>query len=177
MIYLIKMKKLSVHSLHAYFLSLTLCLVFFINCGPYSFSGATASHIKTVAIAIFQDQTSEFGVKEALTDAVIEEFTRDNTLKISDRRNADSVVEGAIIRIQDRAGAFTSTEIVEDIKIFITVKVKYEDLKKRKTVWQEEITQWGTFDPDSGPDSRNEGINEAIQKIANEILNKSVSGW
>ncbi|MFQ5770770.1 MAG: LPS assembly lipoprotein LptE, partial [bacterium] len=94
-----------------------------------------------MAIPIFQDQTSEFGVKEKLTEVVIEEFTRDNTLKISNRRQADSVIEGTILRIDDRAGAFTSAERVEDIKIFITVNVKYEDLKKRKIVWAEEITQ------------------------------------
>lgn len=170
--YLSKTTKLKIH-----LLGVTLIAIFVSNCGPYSFSSKTATHIKTVAIPIFQDRTSEFGVKEKLTEAVIEEFTRDNTLKISDLRQADSVIEGTILRIDDRAGAFTSAERVEDIKIFITVKVKYEDLKKRKIVWEEEITQWGTFDPDAGPDSRNDGIDEALAKIANEILNKSVSGW
>lgn len=172
MIYLFRTMKFRIH-----LLCFTLISIFSINCGPYSFSSKTTTHIKTVAIPIFQDQTSEFGVKEKLTEVVIEEFTRDNTLKISNRRQADSVIEGTILRIDDRAGAFTSAERVEDIKIFITVKVKYEDLKKRKIVWEEEITQWGTFNPDAGPESRNEGIDEALAKIANEILNKSVSGW
>ncbi|NIR48387.1 LptE family protein [candidate division KSB1 bacterium] len=134
-------------------------------------------HIKTVAIPLFQDQTSEFGIKEELTDQVIDEFTRDNTLRITDRRSADSLLEGTIIRVDDRAGAFTSAEEVENIQIFITVKVKYQDLKKRKTIWEEEITQWGTFDPAEGPESRQNGIEEAVEKIASEILNKSVSGW
>lgn len=156
------------------FLIFTAC---FLACGPYSFSGSGVPHIKTVAVPIFQDQTSEFGIKEKLTDAVINEFTRDNTLKITDRRNADSIVEGTIINVNDRAGAFTSDEQVQDIKIFITVRVKYEDLKKRKIIWEEQITQWGTFNPDEGPQSRENGIDEAVEKIANEILNKSVSGW
>lgn len=177
MTYRINVKELSVLMSHFFIYILANTFIFSPACGPYSFSGTGASHIKTIAIPIFQDQTSEFGVKEKLTDAVIDEFTRDNTLKITDRRNADSVLEGTILGIDDRAGAFTSEEKVEDIKIFITVKVKYEDLKKRKTIWQEEITQWGTFNPDAGPESRNEGINEALEKIANEILNKSVSGW
>ncbi len=158
------------------FLSLAfVCL--FTACGPYSFSGTSLPHIKTVAIPIFQDQTAEFGIKEKLTEAVIDEFTRDNTLKITDRRNADSVIEGTILSVVDEAGTFTKGEKVKDIKVFITVKVKYEDLKKRKIIWEEEITQWGTFNPDEGPESRQAGIEEAIAKIANEILNKSVSGW
>ncbi|MFQ5863832.1 MAG: LptE family protein [bacterium] len=164
-----------VRQLFVYFLLLS--TTYLVACGPYSFSGSGAPHIKTVAVPIFQDQTSEFGIKEKLTDAVINEFTRDNTLKITDRRNADSILEGTIVSVTDRAGAFTSNEQVQDIKIFITVRVKYEDLKKRKIMWEEEITQWGTFDPDEGPQSRDNGIDEAVEKIANEILNKSVSGW
>ena len=102
-------------------------------------------------------------------------FTRDNTLKITDRRNADSVLEGTIVRVDDRAGAFASNETVQDIKIFVTVHVKYEDIVKRKTVWEEDLTQWGTFNPDT--ESRENGIDEAITKIASDILNKSVSSW
>jgi hypothetical protein len=146
-------------------------------CGPYSFSGASSPHIKSVAIPIFQDQTSEFGIKERLTDVLIQEFTKDNTLRVTDRRSADSLLEGVIVRVDDRAGAFTSDERVQDIKIFITVHVTYQDLRKRKVIWEEDITQWGTFNPDAGPQSREAGIDEAIAKISGEILNKSVSGW
>ena len=150
-------------------------LAFQFGCGPYSFSSSGASHLKTVAVPIFQDQTSEFGIKEKLTDEVIDQFTRDNTLRLGDRRNADSLIEGRIVRVDDRAGTFTSDESVRDIKVFITVQIKYEDLKKRKMIWEEEITEWGTFNPDE--ETREAGIDEAIAKIATEILNRSVSGW
>lgn len=148
-----------------------------VACGPYSFSSTGATHIKSVAIPIFQDQTTEFGIKEKLTDEVIEEFTRDHTLRVTDRRNADAMIEGTIVRVEDEAGAFTANETVEDIKVFITVSVRYQDLKKRKVIWEDNITQWGTFNPDEGAQSREGGIDEAVAKIANEILNKSVSGW
>ncbi|HEX9654643.1 MAG TPA: LptE family protein, partial [bacterium] len=147
-----------------------------IHCGAYSFSGSSAPHIKTVAVPIFQDQTSEFGIKEKITDVIIKEFTQDNTLRVTDRRNADALVEGTILQVDDRAGAFTSDERVQDIQIFITVRIKYHDLKKRKIIWEEDLTQWGTFNPDQGQ-SRDAGIDEAVAKIAGEILNKSVSGW
>ncbi len=154
-----------------------LALLFLSACGAYSFSSSGASHLKTVAIPIFQDRTSEFGIKEKLTNLVIAEFTRDNTLRVTDRRNADAIIEGSITRVDDQAGAFTRDETVQDIKVFVTVAASYRDLKKRKTIWEEEITQWGTFDPDEGTQSRDAGIDEAVEKIANEILNKTVSGW
>ncbi|MCH7954892.1 MAG: hypothetical protein IIC40_04020, partial [Candidatus Marinimicrobia bacterium] len=40
-----------------------------IGCGPYSFSGSSIpSHIKSVAIPIFENETAEFGIKEKVTD-------------------------------------------------------------------------------------------------------------
>lgn len=150
------------------------------GCGVYSFSSTGGSGIKSVAIPLFQDQTAEFGIKETLTDEVVNVFTRDNTLKVTDRRNADSLLEGKIINVDDQAGAFTRDETVQDIKITITVSVQYQDLKKRKTIWEEAITQWGTFNPDAAEGenaTREDAIDEAVSKIAREILNKSVSGW
>ena len=147
------------------------------GCGPYSFSSSGASHIKTVAVPVFQDQTAEFGIKEKLTDEVVRRFTQDNTLRVTDRRNADSVVEGKIVRVEDQAGAFNTEETVQDIKVFITVAVSYRDLKKRKIVWEDQIIQWGTYNPGEGTQSRETAIDEAIEKIAIDVLNKSVSGW
>ena len=146
------------------------------GCGIYSFSGSLAPHLKTVAIPLFEDNTAEFGVKETLTDAVIEEFTNDNTLKIADLRNADSVVKGKIVRVADQHGAFTAAEQVQEIKVYITVQVIFEDLKKRQTLWEDRISEWGSFDPND-PSGRQTAIEDAIQKIAADILNKTVTAW
>jgi len=87
------------------------------------------------------------------------------------------LIEGKIVDVTDQAGAFSSDETVQDIKVFITVSVTYIDLKKRKTLWQDDISQWGTFNPDEGTQSRDAGIDEAVAKMASEILNRTVSGW
>ncbi|OGC10098.1 hypothetical protein A2V82_10355 [candidate division KSB1 bacterium RBG_16_48_16] len=147
------------------------------HCGFYSFSGSVAPHLKTVAIPLFENRTVEFGIAEELTDAVIDEFSRDNTLKISDRALADMLIDGAIVRVDDRAGAFDQSERVQDMKLYLTVSVTCTDQVKREKLWEERITQWGSYDPSEGADARRNGISEAIEKISQEILNKSVSGW
>ena len=148
------------------------------GCGPYSFSGTAYSHLKTVAVPIFDDRTAEFGIKEQLTNAVIAQFTRDNTLKIADRRVADALVQGTLIKVTEQAGVYTQQEQVQEIRVYLTAQIKFEDVKKRKTLWEEQITQFGTYAPGSAntPD-RQSAINEAISKIAAEVINKSVSGW
>ncbi len=147
------------------------------GCGYYSFSGSLAPHLNTVAVPLLDNKTVEFGLAEELTDILIEEFTRDNSLKIADKSTADILVEGSILRIDDRAGAFTADEEVQDIKIYISVSVKVHDQVKRTLLWEERITKWGDYDPDGGPDGREEAIFLALEKVSEEILNKTVSGW
>jgi len=148
-----------------------------VNCGFYSFSGSLPPHLNTVAIPLIENKTAEFGISEELTDIVIEKFTRDGSLKIADRSDADVLVEGSIIRIDDSAGAFSRDEEVQEIKVNLTVKIKCTDMVKRQVMWDERITLFGSYDPAEGADGRAGAITEAIEKISEEILNKTVSGW
>ena len=149
----------------------------FCCCGYYSFSGSSLpSHLKTIAIPVFDDKTAEFGVRESIAEALVIEFTKDNSLKIADPRNADCLLEGTISSIRDQAGAYDTDEVVQDIKVVITIDVKFNDVKKRKIIWEEKLIQWGTYNPDQ-PDGRTEGINEAIEKLVADILNKTIAGW
>ncbi|MEE9117128.1 MAG: hypothetical protein V3U02_00860, partial [Calditrichia bacterium] len=50
-----------------------------ISCGYYSFTGSIPSDIKTVAVPLFDDNTSFPGVREDLTNNVIDAFINDNT--------------------------------------------------------------------------------------------------
>jgi len=166
------------------FIHLILPLLFIIgmSCGYYSFSGSTLpSHIQTVAVPMFENKTSEFGVREDMTDALIIKFTQDNTLKVLDRRSADSIVMGTIVNIREQAGAYTAQEQVNEIRVYVSVQAKFEDIKKRKVIWEESITQWGTYNPNGSPgdegSTRQDGIAEAMEKIVDDIFNKTVSGW
>ncbi len=161
---------------------LLLLIIFGSDCGYYSFSGSTLSaHIRTVAVPMFENKTSEFGVREDMTDALIIKFTQDNTLKVADRRSADSIVLGSITNIREQAGAYNTDEQVNEIRVYVSVQAKYEDIKKHKVIWEESITQWGTYNPnapagDEGS-TRQDGISEAVEKIVDDIFNKTVSGW
>jgi len=159
-------------------LVISIILIISMSCSYYSFSGSLPAHIKTIAIPLFDDRTPEYGIKEKLTDALIDEFTRDGTLKIADQRSADSILRGTILSVTDRADAYDREERAESFRIYITVEVKYEDLKKKKVLWKDRLTQWGRYSiTTGGPEDREVGINEAVEKLAEDILNKTVSGW
>lgn len=158
-------------------LALALGAASLVSCGPYSFSGSAYPHIKTIAIPLLDDQTAEFGIKEGLTNSLIDAFSRDNSLKIGDRRTADSILRGTIRAVGDRAGGYDASERVDEIQVQVVVELSYEDVKKRKTIWEDTITQFGTYRPGASEKNRREdAISEAIAKITEEVLNRTVSG-
>ncbi len=148
-----------------------------LSCGFYSFSGSLAPHLKTVAIPLFDNRTAEFNIAEDMTDAVIAAFNRDNSLKLAERGNADLLIEGNIVQIDDRAGAFDQSETVEDMKVYVTVQLKCTDQSRREVMWQERLTHFGAYDPAQGPEGRREGMMEAIDKLSQDVLNKTVANW
>ena len=126
-------------------------------------------------VPLFDDQTSEFGIDQLMTDGLIEAITKDNTLKIAGSKGADSILKGIILNVDDRAGQYDSEETASDFQIFLTVKVTFEDEKKREVLWEETWTRWGRYD--NSDISRDNGIAEAVEKITTDILNQMVSGW
>ncbi len=155
-----------------------LSLLILCGCGFYTFSGNIPGHLKTIAIPTVSNQTAEFGVAEDLTDALIERFTVDNSLKIRSLQNADCVLHCTLLRLDDKPFSYRADESVDEYKVSLTVKVRFEDLVKTKVIWEESLTQFGVY-PFSGGSTayRGEGIEEAIKKLAEDILNKTVSGW
>lgn len=154
-------------------MQLFISIVYVSGCGYYSFSGSTLpGHIKTVHVPLFEDQTAEFGIDQSLTDKIIEAITKDNTLKIASRRNADALLNGKIMTVRERAGQYTEDEVASNFRIHITIQASFEDIKKRNIIWEETWTEWGEYDS-----NREDGIDEAIEKLAENIVNETVSGW
>lgn len=148
-------------------------MLFFLKCGIYSFSGSNLPpDIKTVAIPLFENKTPEFGMDQEITDLLISAITRDNTLKIAGLRQADARLLGSILRVEDRAGQYDQNEQASDFRITITVRIAFEDIKKRRNLWEETLSQWGSYSAD-----RKDGIRQAVEKLSTDILNRTVSGW
>lgn len=168
----IKIKKLAAVCLFG-FLGL-----FAVSCGHYSFSGSTLpAYIKTVAIPLFENKTSEFGISEKLTDAVIDAFTQDNTLKIVDPSLANALISGEITSVTDRASTFNQQEQVQSYRVYVSVRVEFRDQKKRKILWKAALQEWGEYQHSASTEERQKAIDEAVKKLAEDILNKTVAGW
>ncbi len=148
------------------------------GCGYYSFSGSGLVGIETVYVPLFGNSTSEFGLEEQLTDALIMAVNAESNLNIADRDQADSILEGRIVGISDVPMTYSAGEVVSEFKVQIRVRVKFEDLKNRQVIVEEDLSAFGIYPyPVQPGDDRQKGIDEAVKKLAEDIINKAVSGW
>jgi hypothetical protein len=142
------------------------------------------AHLKTVAIPVFENQTSEYTLEQEITDAVIQRFVQDNHLKVVDERVANSVIRGRITLYRNSVFgiAAAADARAEEYRVTITVAVEFKDIVKNRVVWNDEALQRTAnyyVSPVPGQPAKTEldGRVEAVSKIADEILTRSVQGW
>jgi len=157
---------------------ITVCLIsiFFNGCGYYSFSGASLPGIEKVYVPVFGNSTTEFGIEQDLTDAIVDAVNKNNQLSYSESNSADAILDGRITAFSDGLMTFTGDEQVTEYSVRITVQVKFVDIKNQKTILEDVFT--ATYSYDSSDFTKRQGaIDQALKKIAEDIINSAFSGW
>ena len=144
------------------------------GCWYYSFKGSLPSHVHSIAIPLFDDRTGYPNVREDLTNKVIDEFVSDNTLKVTDEDKADLLLTASISSITQQAATVSAGEDVTEYKMVVSVKVKCEDIKLSKILYDKSIQQYGLMPADGGLDDRENAIKDALDLITEEIINSTL---
>lgn len=148
-----------------------------ISCGYYSFTGSIPSDIKTVAIPLFDDNTSFPGVREDLTNNVIDAFINDNTLQVVPESKADLLITGTILSIREKAAIITTGEDVEQYEVYVNVKVKCIEIKSGKVWWEKTLRRFGIMGGLENLDARNDAIETALIEITQDVLDNTLANW
>jgi hypothetical protein len=149
----------------------------FLSCGYYSFTGSIPSDIKTVAIPLFDDNTSFPGVRENLTNDVIDRFINENVLQVVPESKADLLITGTVLSIHEKAAIITTGEDVEQYEVYVNVKVKCTEVKSGKVWWEKTLRRFGTMGGLENLDARNEAIEVAITEITQDIIDNTLASW
>ena len=176
---LLKNKSNLLHSLMMILLFVTGTLVNF-GCSTYSFTGASVpAHLKTIAIPIADDKSPAAipGIRELLTDDLIQKFINDNSLQVTDRSKADATLECVITSVTDAPGIVSAGEQISSRRVTINVKVIYKDLVLKKTIFENNFNNYGDYVPGEATNDRDAAISTAVDKISEDILLAVVSGW
>ncbi len=156
---------------------LLLFLFLLSSCGYYSFKGALPSHLKSIAIPLFNDPTPNAGVREKLTDMLTDAFIEDNTLRLEDETKADLVLTGSINSIHTAPAVVKTGEAVTEYKVTVRVKVKCEDVVKNKVLFERNFDDYGLMNEDAGLDERDVAIDTALEQIVEKIVDAVLGGW
>ena len=145
----------------------------FIGC-TYSFNPSLYSHIKSIAIPVFQNETIRYGLTEPLTKALIEAFTEDGTLRVTSEKEADSVLEGRIVGYEKTPFIYDEYETVSSFKVTMRIEVAFIDRVRDGVFWRREFEDWGDYPADG---QEEEGIEEATEKLKNRLVREIIEGW
>ncbi len=148
--------------------------------GCYSFTGASVPpHLQTIAIPLFDDQSGSGkpGLRELLTNKLLEKFRQDNSLSITDKANADAILEGTITSVLDQPQVLAVGETVTKSRVTITVKVTFQDLKIKKKIWEKQFSQWADYTLGGGGAEFDASISAVNEKLSEDILLEAVAGW
>ena len=154
-------------------------------CGACGYTTNTAllpSHLKTVAIPVFENATVEYNLEHEVTDAVIARFVQDNHLKVVSERAGDALLRGKITLYKNSVFGFSSVNRAQEYRVTIGVSVVFKDLVKNREIFNEPnlvkfSNYYVTNVPGDSARTELDGRRAAIAKIADEILSRSVESW
>ena len=138
--------------------------------------------MKTVAVPVFENGTTEYTLEQDLTNAVIDRFVRDNHLRVVDLKSANAVIEGKLTGYKNAVFGFSAANRAQEYRVTITCAVVFKDLVKNREIWSEpNLVKTANYYvvPVPGDSAKTEldGRKEAIAKIADEVLARSVESW
>ena len=155
-------------------------LVNFTSCCSYSFTGASVpEHLKTISIPVADDRSGagEPGLRELFTTMLTQKFIDDNTLRVSDRVNANASLDCTIASFSDAPAVVSGGNNVTTRRVTIGVQVIYKDLIKRKTIYEQNFSNYGDYIGTGGLTEKSAAISIAVDKITEDVLLATVSGW
>ena len=148
----------------------------------YGFEGGGfPSHIRTIYIAPFENQTAQFDVEQQLFTALLDEIPARLGLQAAGRENADAILTGSIRRYNDQAQNYTAGSeqragniLTHEVQIGISAQLV--DVRDNVIRWEAgSLTGRGQYRPDSQPDDV--GQQEAIENLVEQIIDGAQSQW
>lgn len=155
-------------------------LLLFTGCLNYSFTGSLPSHVNRVAVPLFENNTSFSGVNQDLTNKLVDQLISDNTLEVTSESKADIIISGTIGSIIQRPAILSSgeqAETVESYQMVVNARIKCEDVKNNKVLWEKTLSQFGDMSGTGSADEQNQAIQDALNKITQDILNNTLGYW
>lgn len=145
----------------------------------YGFSGGgLPSHVRTVAVIPFSNETASPEITREVTDAMREGLSKRLGLRDASEEKASAIARGTIVRYEmDVPVAYSADRqqvTATRRKLQIVVDIEIFDQVLGKTIWQKKgIIGEGEY----SERFEAEGRKQAISRIVNEVVEGAQSQW
>jgi len=162
---------------------LILCMMSLVACG-YQMVGKE-THVppglSSIAIPTFKNKTFQPGIEIAFTQAFLNEFILDRRVKVTDRAEADSILEGAVVSFTAYPATLDASGFVLEYVMTVTVTFSLKD-RAGKVLWgvnNASQTQWfqGSSVGPTNEAAKQVAIQKAAAAMADVILQRFFSNF
>jgi len=170
-----------------------LFFVFLGGCGYTTHAYVAKSGYKTVYIAPFVnkvDTTSEFSegrkfrtyyplLENVITNAVVDRYNFDGTLRVSKQEEADIVLKGDLVNYRRETLRSASNDTPEEYRVTIFVNITMSENKTEKVLWVKNNFAGDATYFITGPQavSESQAVENATKDLARRIVEATVEVW
>lgn len=149
------------------------------GCGVYSASsGRVDENLKRVHVQYLENLTSEPNLGVDLADDIMEALQIDNTLKVVDEVEADTIISGKATRYTLREVATTDELTVNEFQVQIAVVLSMAARSTGEKIFDKKrFTGTGNFNLEDQDYTEDDARQEAVDEIVRDILAQIVSDW
>lgn len=117
-------------------------------------------------------------IEQDIQRAVIARFNLDGNLKITNQKDADLILEGAVLDFRRDALRYIEDDEVEEYRISITAQIKLKDKDENKVIKEANLIGDTTYFL-TGPHAKAEplAIDDAVKDLARRIVEFVVEDW
>lgn len=150
----------------------------------YGFTGGgLPSHIRTVYVEPFENETTQFG--SFVTDvqlALQEELPRRLGVRLASEDGASAIVRGKLVSYEEAAQNVRASEVGGQVEVLrrevrITFQAEIYDLVEDHVLWRgTSVSAVGEYNPEAG-ESVEEARAEAIEEMVRKVVEGAQSQW
>jgi hypothetical protein len=146
-----------------------------VGCG-YHFAGTggqAPGDIKSIAIDVLQNNTTEIGLENVFTNAIINQFVQWKRLPIKPRKEAEGVLGGAITGINTQEVSHVDSQKTLTTRLIITLKITLKSVETDEILWQRNYRYYDDYvETGNALDTavlRRQASNEIAEYLAQKI--------
>jgi len=139
------------------------------------------THIRSIAVRPFINNTNIPGLERKLLLRVTEEFMREGRLPVvSNENDASGIIAGDIARYIREPLSYDANHVVEEYKLWVVIDFKFIDRVNRTQLWEEpRLEQSYRYFVETRPGGRTEeeAREELWRLFASDIVKRTIEGF